>query len=45
MKFLIVSDFRGSKYPKKLVEDFKAAIRQVVMLDQGGKQRKDDSGH
>ena len=29
MKFLVVTDFRGSKYSKKLVEDFQKAIKHV----------------
>jgi hypothetical protein len=32
MKFLIVTDFRGSKYSKKLVEDFEKSIKNVAQF-------------
>lgn len=29
MKFLIVNDFRGSKYSEKIIKDFESAIKKV----------------
>ena len=36
MKFLIVNDFRGSKYSAKIMKDFDAAIKKVEPFQSDG---------